>query len=145
MKYIKEWLFRTGGLEMSPLKKSASLALGVFLGIVPIWGWQTVSAVFLAHIFKISRGYAIIGTWVSFPPLMPLVIWGSLKLGTYLNFYETNNISLHDNILGCSLSVVFKLGAQYILGAIFLGIFAGLLSFTLTYPFFKLLQQNKKK
>src|SRR4051812_12911528 len=43
----------------SVVRKSSGVAFGVFMGIVPIWGFQFVSALILAHFMKLNK--AIVG------------------------------------------------------------------------------------
>lgn len=65
----------------SNAKKALSIALGVFVGISPFWGFQTVLVLFLAVLFKLNKAIAFAFSNISFPPLIPFVIYGSLKLG----------------------------------------------------------------
>lgn len=73
----------------SPIKKSLSIALGVFIGIAPFWGFQTVLALGLAAIFKLNKAIAFTFSNVSIPPFIPLIIFGSLKLGQLIMGGET--------------------------------------------------------
>ena len=38
-----------------PQLKAVSVAFGIFMGIVPIWGFQLVVAIFLAILFKLNK------------------------------------------------------------------------------------------
>jgi glycosyltransferase involved in cell wall biosynthesis len=67
----------------SNLKKSLSIALGVFIGISPFWGFQTVVVLFLAVVFKLNKAISFTFSNISFPPMIPFIIYGSLKLGGY--------------------------------------------------------------
>lgn len=64
-------------------KKSLSIALGVFVGISPFWGFQTVIVLFLAFFFKLNKIIAFAFSNVSFAPLIPFIIYCSLKIGAY--------------------------------------------------------------
>lgn len=64
-------------------KKSLSIALGVFVGISPFWGFQTVIVLFLAFFFKLNKVIAFAFSNVSFAPLIPFIIYCSLKIGSY--------------------------------------------------------------
>lgn len=88
----------------SPLKKSLSIALGVFIGIAPFWGFQTVLVLSLAVFFKLNKIIAFTFSNVSLPPFIPFIIYGSLKLGQIaiggesVVFYEVDenfNIAAH--------------------------------------------------
>lgn len=65
----------------SKLTKSLSIALGVFIGIAPFWGFQTVLVLFLAYFFRLNKVISFAFSNVSFPPFIPLIIFGSLKIG----------------------------------------------------------------
>src|SRR5690606_24024461 len=69
--------------EDSNLKKSLSVALGVFIGLSPLWGLQTIVVLFLAFIFRLNKLIAFAFSNVSLPPLIPFIIYGSMKIGSY--------------------------------------------------------------
>lgn len=69
--------------EDSNTKKSLSIALGVFIGISPFWGFQTILVLFLAVLFKLNKAISFAFSNVSFPPFIPFIIYGSLHLGSY--------------------------------------------------------------
>jgi len=64
-------------------RKALSIALGVFIGISPFWGFQTILVMSLAVFFKLNKAIAFAFSNVSFPPLIPFIIYGSLKIGGY--------------------------------------------------------------
>ena len=63
--------------------KAASVAFGIFMGIVPIWGFQLVAAIFLAILFKLNKPLVIIAANISIPPMIPLIIFLSYKMGAF--------------------------------------------------------------
>ena len=67
----------------SNARKATSIALGVFVGISPFWGFQTIIVLALAVLFKLNKAIAFAFSNISFPPLIPFVIYGSLKAGSY--------------------------------------------------------------
>ncbi len=46
--------------SQSNIRKSVSVAFGIFMGILPIWGFQLLSAIFLAVVLKLNKGLVII-------------------------------------------------------------------------------------
>ena len=62
-------------------KKAFSIALGVFIGFSPIYGFHTIVVLFLAVLFRLNKAIAFIFSNVSFPPFIPFIIYGSLKIG----------------------------------------------------------------
>ncbi|QRM88855.1 DUF2062 domain-containing protein [Lacinutrix sp. WUR7] len=69
------------GHQDSPLKKSTSVALGVFIGISPLWGFQTLLVISLAILFKLNKVIAFGFSNVSLPPFIPFILYGSVKVG----------------------------------------------------------------
>lgn len=65
------------------LKKSLSVALGVFVGIAPIWGFQSVVVLFLAFILRLNTFIAFAFSNISIPPMIPFIIYSSYHLGAF--------------------------------------------------------------
>lgn len=65
----------------SVMRKSAAVAFGVFMGIVPIWGYQFISALLLAHLMKLNKAIVGLAAQISVPPMIPFLVYGSLKTG----------------------------------------------------------------
>ena len=63
-------------------RKAYSIALGVFIGICPFWGFQTLLVLFLAVLLKLNKAIAFTFSNISFPPFIPFIIYGSLKTGS---------------------------------------------------------------
>lgn len=80
-RFLKEDLL---GSEDSAEKKAFSVSLGVFIGLSPLWGFHTLSVIFLAVFFKLNKVIAFAFSNVSFPPFIPFIIFGSLKLGSWI-------------------------------------------------------------
>lgn len=90
----------------SPIKKSISIALGIFIGIAPFWGFQTVLVLALASFFKLNKVIAFTFSNISIPPMIPFIIFGSMKLGSWVLGIEmkidfenlTDNVDLFTNV-----------------------------------------------
>ena len=102
--------------EDSNAKKALSIALGVFVGISPFWGFQTVIVLFSAVLFRLNKAISFAFSNISFPPLIPFVIYGSLKIG---GFFITS-----DSPLVLDTSITFEdlknNIAQYLVGSFIL-------------------------
>jgi glycosyltransferase involved in cell wall biosynthesis len=121
----------------SNFKKSAAIALGIFIGMSPFWGLQTVLLLFFATILRLNKVIAYLSSNVSFPPFIPFIIYGSLKMGSY---FVTNDTAL---VLDSSLTFndIQKNATQYIVGSLILAsisaIIVGLVSYLLLSAFSK--------
>lgn len=70
--------------DETPLRKSFAMALGVFIGVIPIWGGQIIGGLASAQYFKLNKPLVLIGTYINLTPLFPLIAFLSLKLGFIL-------------------------------------------------------------
>ena len=61
--------------------KAKSIALGVFVGLTPLWGFHTVVILFLASVLKLNKLLSYMGTHVSFPLFIPFIIFLSMVVG----------------------------------------------------------------
>jgi len=119
----------------SPGLRAASVGFGVFMGIVPIWGFQLLVAIFLAVLFKLNKILVIIAANISIPPMIPLIIFLSYKAGAF--WMGANAQQLHfDRTI--SLSTVQKNLEQYIYGSITLAVIAGIAFALITFVLLKL-------
>ena len=100
-----------------------SIALGVFCGIIPLWGYQLVIALFLAHIFKLSKVIAGVASNISIPPMIPFIVFGSYWTGCKLMgkplLFSFKEISIEN--AGIAL-------VQYVVGAVVMAVVCGVLA-----------------
>lgn len=81
----------------SNFKKASSIALGVFCGIAPFWGFQTAIVISLAVLLRFNKVLAFAFSNVSIPPMIPVIIFLSLKTGSFF-VNDTAQFSLGDSI-----------------------------------------------
>jgi glycosyltransferase involved in cell wall biosynthesis len=124
----------------SNARKAFSIALGVFIGICPFWGFQTILVLFLAVLLKLNKAIAFAFSNVSFPPLIPFVIYGSLKIGSYFIVSDKPLILSMD----MTLADIQKNIAQYLVGSFILATSMALL-FGLTGYLLLTLADNLKQ
>ncbi|MGD0583275.1 MAG: DUF2062 domain-containing protein [Bacteroidales bacterium] len=110
---------------------SLAIALGIFTGILPIWGFQLIAAVALAHLFRLSKLITSVAANISIPPMIPIILYLSYVTGGIV-MNNRNAIKFSSNI---TLKSFENNLMQYITGSIALSIimsiFAALLSFTI--------------
>ena len=103
--------------------KAVSVSFGVFMGIIPLWGFQLVTAIFLAILFKLNKPLVMIAANISLPPMIPIIIFASYKAGA---FWMGQNAMRLDFSSAISLDSIKKNLQQYIYGSITLAILAGI-------------------
>lgn len=104
----------------SNAKMAAAMGLGVFCGIVPLWGYQMILAGVVAHLLRLNKVVAIVFSNVSIPPMIPFILYGSMVAGSITlgmdNIFSLDDISFES--IGLSLT-------QYIVGSCTLATVAG--------------------
>lgn len=77
--FLKEEVLES---KAPPSTQAFSMALGIFWGIVPLWGFQTVGVLGSAYALRLNKLLAFAFSNVSLPPFIPLIIWASVKVGS---------------------------------------------------------------
>lgn len=135
---LKEQLFSA---DASDRLKASSVGFGVFMGIVPIWGFQLLVAIALAIFFRLNKALVIIAANISIPPMIPLIIYLSFKAGAFWMPGSAADLSFSK---GIDLETIRINLTQYIWGSITLAVVAGLGFGFITYGLLKLGRRRKK-
>ncbi|MBK8807657.1 MAG: DUF2062 domain-containing protein [Bacteroidales bacterium] len=139
-------------IKESNAKLAKAIGFGVFMGIVPFWGFQMLMAVTLAQILKLNKVIVLIAANISLPPLIPFIIYISLQTGVFIfpqyadvvnnlhkeiiNLFEKDfNWNTFVQILGSSALV-------YFIGAFVLAIISGLSAGIVAFGLFKLFRNR---
>jgi uncharacterized protein (DUF2062 family) len=125
----------------SNLRKSASIGLGVFFGTLPIWGFQLLTGIPTAIFLRLNKVLFIAAANVSVPPMIPVIIYLSYKLGSALTGTDTLQF---DNISELSLANIHDNFVQYFTGGVLLALAGGLTSFLLSWGIFALGRKKGK-
>ncbi|MGJ8744083.1 DUF2062 domain-containing protein [Polaribacter sp.] len=72
------------GNNDSPRKKATSIALGLFIGLSPFWGFQTILVLSLAVVFKLNKTISFVFSNISIPPFIPIIVYVGLKTGSFI-------------------------------------------------------------
>jgi glycosyltransferase involved in cell wall biosynthesis len=119
--------------------KALSIGLGIFMGIVPIWGFQLAVAIFLSIIFKLNKALVVFSAHISIPPMIPVVIFLSYKAGEYWMGDKVTNMAFSSKI---SFKTIGEHMEQYIYGSLTLAVVASLTVGLITYALLKLLKKS---
>ena len=133
-RFVKENLLGT----QSPAKKGLSIALGLFVGLSPFWGFQTVIVFFLAHLFKLNKTIAFVFSNISISPLIPFILFASIKIGQYILDVELE-YSMEEMVENFQVLKHLKV---YLVGSFSLAIIVSISLGVLSYLLFLIL--NKK-
>ena len=114
----------------SNLKITYAIMLGVFMGIVPIWGYQMLATLFLAHLLKLNKVIAIVAANISIPPMIPFLLYGS-----YLTGCKALGRPIELHLTDISFENVKSVLEQYLIGSVIFAtacsILAGIIAISL--------------
>lgn len=109
--------------------KVASVMLGAFMGVAPVWGWQMAIALGLAIAFKLNKIIVLAVSNISIPPMIPIILYlsyisGGMVLGKGAGIDFSSSITLElmtENLF------------QYMLGSLIFGVVLALVLGLITY------------
>lgn len=119
-------------------KVAASIGLGVFFGIVPIWGYQMIAAGVCAHFLRLNKVLAVLSSNISMPPTIPFILYGSVAAGAALLGREAGILSAPLTLAG-----VYEDLFTYIYGAVALAIVCGAAAYMISIASLLLFRRGK--
>ena len=122
----------------SNISKAKSIGFGIFMGIVPIWGFQLLVGIPLAVYFRMNKVLFLTAANISLPPFIPFIIFGSYKFGGL--FYK-NGVQL-DSFENLTLESIHVNFVQYFLGGTLLALFSGLSAFGISWIVLKIARKD---
>ncbi len=125
--FIQEHFFNE---EESTSRKAFSIGFGFFMGIFPVWGYQMLLGLAIAHVLKLNKALFLVAANISLPPLIPFIIYGSYKVGAGLVSDPRDELLFTSEI---TFDLVKDNLFQYVLGAVALALVAGVFGFITTY------------
>jgi glycosyltransferase involved in cell wall biosynthesis len=112
-----------------PWPLAAAVGLGLFFGIVPIWGFQMVAAATVAHWLRINKAITLLASNISIPPIAPFIFCAALVLGHWLVTGDVLELSPQ---LITKETLLEYLG-QWLFGSVVLALIVSIIGMILTY------------
>jgi glycosyltransferase involved in cell wall biosynthesis len=134
---LRQMLLKPGETD---IKKANAMAFGGFMGIIPIWGFQLLVGVFLAHLFKLNKALFVLAAHISFAPMIPVIVFFSYKMGKPFMGSRAMDISLNKQL---TLSKIGQNLEQYIYGSLLLALIVAVVFWLLTFILLKVYRSAK--
>ena len=125
--------------NLAPRSAAASLSIGVFMGLFPIYGLQVITLIALSLLFKLNKPLAFLGVCVSSPPFMPLILAVTIGIGRIVV-----PASWHASVAHMRYATILAGGIDWFVGSIILSIICAGVCWALSYPFFLRLDRRRK-
>jgi uncharacterized protein (DUF2062 family) len=104
----------------------------VFMGIVPIWGFQLVTAIAISIVLRLNKALVIIAANISIPPFIPFILYGSMVSGSFWMGARAVSLPAAKDV---TMEFIQTSLTQYLFGSITLAVVAGTVSGLVTYTF----------
>lgn len=124
-RFFKENILESEGSNET---KAKSIALGIFVGLSPFWGFHSFLAITLSVYFKLNKLLTFMSSQITFPPLIPLIIFLSMMVGAP---FVSNTVNLQDQTF--DLEFIKSNLTQYIIGSLILSISCSLIFGLISY------------
>jgi glycosyltransferase involved in cell wall biosynthesis len=135
--FLNKHVLQTGD---SASKITLSVMFGVFMGIVPIWGYQLITAIAIAYLLRLNKFIVIVAANISIPPMIPIILYLSYITGGWVLSVKNDVVFSND----ISLAWVRDNLYQYIVGSIVFAILLSIIIGLITFVLLKLWQRRPK-
>lgn len=125
--------------EETNIRKAASIGLGFFFGILPIWGFQLLVGIPTAIFLRMNKVLFIAAANISLPPMIPFIIFFSYLMGQ--PFFDADPIPF-EKLSSLTLENIHDNFIQYAIGATILSVVIGLIGFVVSWGFLILFRNN---
>jgi uncharacterized protein (DUF2062 family)/trans-aconitate methyltransferase len=117
--------------RLDPSHAAAAVFTGIFIGIVPIYGFQTLAAIGLSLLFRLNKPLTVACTFISNPLFLPLIIFSSVELGCLLRRGHFQPMSL-STLIAMRNHLDKEQVLIWVIGSVALAILAGAIGAALT-------------
>jgi len=122
-----------------PWRMSLAVGLGLFFGIVPLWGIQMATAATVAHFLRLNKAITLTASNISIPPIAPFIVGVSFILGHWMFTGEVMKFApppMHG-------AKAFEYIKQWLIGSVALAIIVGVFGTILTYGLARICRKNE--
>lgn len=127
--YIRNFATTLLTERLDPASAAAAVFWGIFIGIVPIYGLQTLAAVGVALLLRLNKPLILAATFVNNPLLLLPTIYASEELGCFLRTGSFCSLRMLAGLsvtqTGASLAQLKDHFISWLLGSLVLGLMVG--------------------
>ncbi|MFH0763010.1 MAG: DUF2062 domain-containing protein [Candidatus Omnitrophota bacterium] len=145
MKKLKERILHLLKSNTTPHDIALGVSLGVFIAILPLYGFHTLLVVLFALMIPRANKIAIVvGTNISLPPTLPLITWAGYSIGRLLlnGGYPVMNWQMFKSF---NRHNIFSFYYPLFVGSVVLGLACAMAFYFITLSFLKWKRRDNKR
>lgn len=120
----------------SAMRLASAVALGVCISTMPAWGFQTLLALGLAHLLKLNKIVVVAFSYVSLPPFIPFILYGSMVVGGAVMGRETSL-----DIDSITVETAKECLVQYVVGGVIFSVMMGMAAWMLSFGIIRIFRK----
>jgi uncharacterized protein (DUF2062 family) len=117
--------------SLDPRRAAAAVFLGIFIGVLPIYGFHALAAVGVAILFKLNKPLTVACTFISNPFFQPLLVFASVELGCLLRLGSFQPLTL-SSLAAASTHLTKDQIVIWMIGSVALGLLLGFIGAAVT-------------
>lgn len=137
----KMWKEEVLKSDESNMRKAIAIGFGVFMGIIPIWGFQLLVAILVSIKLKLNKALVLLSAHISTPPLTPFVLFASFLTGRIWMGQTAKDLIFKN---GFNFDTIKDNMLQYVFGAITLAVLGGLLVWAVSWGMLSIFRKERK-
>ncbi|WNN88630.1 DUF2062 domain-containing protein [Gloeocapsopsis dulcis] len=141
---VRSFSWRKLPIRGTPQYIARGLAAGVFAGLFPLFGLQTIVGVVLATLLKGNKLMAAAGTWISNPLTYVPILLFNFQIGRWLLNFD--NLAFTTEAIA-DWQTFLEVGTEFIValftGCFVVGLFCAIASYFLCIPLIYYLRRHK--
>jgi uncharacterized protein (DUF2062 family) len=115
----------------TPLRTAAAVALGIFIGCLPLWGVHLAICVLVGRMFGLSRLKMYLAANISNPLVLPFLLLAQIQAGRFVRRGDFYALTLHD----VRSTSPWLFGEDLVVGSLLVGVGLGVLGAAITLVF----------
>lgn len=127
------------GSTETNIQKSLSVAFGIFIGIVPIWGFQLAFGIPLAIFLKLNVAIVVASANISFPPMNIFIMYLSYRFGAYFVSNPSYELTLNFHLTHRDFLTFLY---QFLIGGTLLSILSAAVMLVISYSLLSAFRKN---
>lgn len=134
---LRKWMRHLAGLDDPPAKIARGLALGIFIGFLPIMGIQMAAVLPFALLFRGNKMAAVAGVWISNPvTVIPIYFLDYLVGVAFTPYQRLTWADFSSQFTATNMTKFLALGERLVVplfvGGAILGVIAGIPTYFVT-------------